>query len=119
VTIPPRKPRYTKTRAFPLGTATDGSCDDGVSKPGSPWTHQTEALHIDPSRDYLIAADLKNDPMAGERELFNIKSSLNLRNLIYVGVHENSASPDSVDGFFFFKLPPPPPASPPPNEKII
>ena len=30
VTLPPRKPKYAKSPAFPLGTATDGSCDDGT-----------------------------------------------------------------------------------------
>ena len=40
-------------------------------------------------RDYLIAADLPGRPLAGAQELWNIVAEEGLRNLLYVGVHEN------------------------------
>ena len=90
-TLPPRHPRYNASTmpTFPLGTTTDGSCDDGRSKPGSPWTRQLETLHIDSQRDYLIAADLPGNSMAGAQELFNVVRHEGIRNIVYVGVHEN------------------------------
>ena len=89
-TLPPTRPKYNHTPpAFPLGTATDGSCDDGHSKPGSPWTHQLDALLIDERVDYLIAADLPGNPTAGTQELFNIIHHESVKNVVYMGVHEN------------------------------
>ena len=89
-TLPPTRPKYNHTPpAFPLGTATDGSCDDGHSKPGSPWTHQLDALLIDERVDYLIAADLPGNPTAGTQELFNIIHHESVQNVVYMGVHEN------------------------------
>ena len=61
----------------------------GKSKPGSPWTRQTDALSIDQGLDYLIAADLPGNSNAGEQELYNIVQKEGIQNLIYVGVHEN------------------------------
>ena len=39
--------------------------------------------------DYLIAADLPGNPMAGSQEIYNIISKEGLKNLLYMGVHEN------------------------------
>jgi hypothetical protein len=51
--------------------------------------HQIDALYIDQSRDFLIAADLPGNSNAGEKELYNIVRKEAIQNLIYVGVHEN------------------------------
>jgi hypothetical protein len=88
-TLPASHPKYNDTPPFPLGTATDYSCDDGRSKPGSPWTHQLDVLFIDERVDYLIAADLPGNPSAGTQELFNIVYRHGIQNIAYVGVHEN------------------------------
>lgn len=85
-TLPPST--TIKNPGFPLGTSTDGGCDE-PAKSGSPWTRQVATLSIDESIDYLIAADLPGNPMAGSQELYNIISKEGLKNLLYMGVHEN------------------------------
>ena len=80
--------RYAKAPSFPLDTSTDGGCD-APAKEGGPWTRQIETLWIDESRDYLIAADLPGKAMAGQQELWNVMKKEGLKNLIYMGVHEN------------------------------
>ena len=39
--------------------------------------------------DFLIAADLPYNPMAGKQELFNIIKAKGIKHLVYMGVHEN------------------------------
>lgn len=86
VALPPQNKQPVPT--FPLGTTTDGGCDTYASV-HSPWTRQIATLSIDHARDYLIAADLPGNPNAGTHELFNIIAQLGIKNLIYMGVHEN------------------------------
>ena len=56
---------------------------------GGPWTRQIATLAIDESTDYLIAADLPGNSMAGSQELYNIIQKEGIKNLLYMGVHEN------------------------------
>jgi len=76
------------SKVFPLSSATDGGCDAPAPE-GSPWRRQISTLTIDHENDYLIAADLPSNPNAGEYELANVVAKLGLKNLIYMGVHEN------------------------------
>jgi len=69
--------------AMPLSTVTDGGCD--VPSPqGSPWTHQIDTLTLTDS-DFLITAVEGQ----AEQELANVLSAKSIKNLIYMGVHEN------------------------------
>lgn len=47
-------------------------------------------LTIEGGSDYLIAADLPGKSMAGRQELYNVIKKEGIKNLIYMGVHENS-----------------------------
>ena len=73
---------------FPLDTSTDGGCD-APAKENSPWTRQISTLHIDEATDYLIAADLPSNANAGTQELYNVMQAEGIKNLVYMGVHEN------------------------------
>ena len=79
-TLPPFNPKYSKVPQFPLSTRTDSGCEADDRK-GMPWTRQIATLHIDDDVDYLIAAD--------SQELYNIIRKEGLKNLLYMGVHEN------------------------------
>ena len=74
--------------AFPLDTSTNGGCD-ATAPIESPWTRQISSLAIDESVDYLIAADLPRNSDAGTYELNNIIHKEGIKNLLYMGVHEN------------------------------
>jgi hypothetical protein len=51
---------------------------------GSPWTHQIDTLTIT-DKDWLIASEEGQS----EQELANVLSANGIKNLVYMGVHEN------------------------------
>lgn len=87
-TLPPSAPSKPAPPPFPLGTGTDGGCDT-PGKMYDAWSSQIDTLAIDGAVDYLIAADLPGKPMAGSFELNNIIKKEGIKNLLYMGVHEN------------------------------
>jgi len=81
VTVPTGTPVNIPPR--PLNTSTNGGCD--VDSPqGSPWTRQIDTLTIT-DEDFLITAE----EGASEQELINVLTAKKIKNLIYMGVHEN------------------------------
>jgi hypothetical protein len=82
-TLPPSAPPATKPPPFPLATDIDGGCD-APAKMYDAWSSQIATLGIDGAVDYLIAADLPGNAMAGSFELNNIIKKEKLTNLLYM-----------------------------------
>merc|ERR1712217_92651 len=81
VTVPEWKPK--KVPQMPLDTSHNAGCD--VNSPqGSPWTHQIDTLTIT-DKDFLITSVEGQ----AEQELINVIRNQSIKNLIYMGVHEN------------------------------
>lgn len=81
VTLP--QPINISVPTFPLITSTDGGCDT-VCPEGHPWTHQIDTLTI-VDGDAIISSK----EGVAEQELYNIITHKHIKNLIYMGVHEN------------------------------
>lgn len=81
VSVPVGKP--IQVPDMPLDTSTNQGCDVN-SPPGRVWTHQIDLLTIT-EKDALITAE----EGASEQELINVISDRKIKNLLYMGVHEN------------------------------
>mmetsp|Transcript_100760 Transcript_100760/g.157350 ORF Transcript_100760/g.157350 Transcript_100760/m.157350 type:complete len:279 (-) Transcript_100760:16-852(-) len=68
---------------MPLSTSTNAGCDV-VAEQGHPWYRQIETLAIHDD-DFLITAVEGQS----EQELINVIRAKGIKNLIYMGVHEN------------------------------
>ena len=82
-TAPVPKAKPVQAPAFPLNTDTDGGCDTKCPE-GSPWTHQIDSLSIQPGDAMICSTEGQ-----AEQELINVLSAFKIKNLLYMGVHEN------------------------------
>ena len=69
--------------AVPLSTRTDGGCDTQCTQRKA-WSRQIATLEL-ATTDFLIASA----EHVGTQELWNVLTHKSVRNLLYVGVHEN------------------------------
>lgn len=81
VPLPPSNPKHVP--AMPLDTSTNAGCD--VNSPqGSPWTHQIDTLTITDGDAIITSTEGQS-----EQELINVIRNRSIKNLVYMGVHEN------------------------------